>query len=87
VGWTMCMSDSPNHDHKVAFKRLSDPLAVEPTLITYPGFFTAWTDSGHLLLTTGDGLAILDKSGNVLRKAGIEGRTTGDEATWRRWHR
>jgi prepilin-type N-terminal cleavage/methylation domain-containing protein len=87
VGWTMCMSDASNHDHMVAFKRLADPLSVEPTLIKYPGFFAAWTDNGNLLLVCGDGLAILDKSGNLVRRSRIEGGAVGDEATWRRWHR
>jgi prepilin-type N-terminal cleavage/methylation domain-containing protein len=85
VAWTMCMSGDSNHEHKVAIKRVDDPLAVEPTYITYPGTFAAWTDSGNLLMGTGDGLAIIDKNGNELRRLRVGESVVGEEATWRRW--
>jgi len=83
VAWTMEMDSRGNN--KAAIKRLADPLWVDPTYISYPGNFAQWTDSGNLLFCTGDGLAIVDKSGNEVRRVHIGEGTVSEEASWRRW--
>jgi len=89
VAWTMNMDG--HSVTKTAIKRLNDPVSVPPTLITFDGDFIAFTDSAQLLFVTatrvsyGNGLAILDRNGKVLRTSQIgEGVNWGD-GSWRRW--
>jgi hypothetical protein len=84
VAWTM-QTGSADTDRKTAIKRLADPAVVEPTYISFPGYFVQWTDTGNLLFMHGNGMSILDKSGRVVRSAYIEEGVVTDEASWRRF--
>jgi prepilin-type N-terminal cleavage/methylation domain-containing protein len=80
VAWTMWTFRTG--DLKTAVKRLHDPARVEPILINVNGYFLQWTDSGNMLFAVPGGLAITDRSGNIIRTANV-GRSS--QASWRRW--
>ena len=62
VGWTM--SGKPSGP---AFKRINDPPWVQPTMPKLNGSFGRWTDDGNILMVTGTGFAVVDKSGKLVR--------------------
>ena len=76
---------------KTAIKRLNDPVVVPPTLFTFDGDFIAFTDNAQLLFVTatkvsyGNGLAILDRNGKVLRTCKIGEGVNWGNGSWRRW--
>jgi len=85
VAWSMSMDEqSAGTFRKIAIKRLNDPLPIEPDLITFKGDFIAFTDNAQLLFVTENGLAILDRNGNVVRTTHVCDVYWGD-GSWRRW--
>jgi len=89
VAWTMNMDG--HSAKKTAIKRLNDPVVVPPTLFTFDGDFIAFTDNAQLLFVTatrfssGNGLAILDRNGKVLRTSQIGQGVNWGKGSWRRW--
>ncbi|HEV8378230.1 MAG TPA: prepilin-type N-terminal cleavage/methylation domain-containing protein [Tepidisphaeraceae bacterium] len=83
VAWTM--ENMRTNTSKIALKRLHDPAQVEPILLDVNGSFLQWSDSGNMLLSVPGGLAIADKSGNIIRTANIPRSNFNRDASWRRW--
>jgi prepilin-type N-terminal cleavage/methylation domain-containing protein len=84
VAWTV----SDGNKSQTAIKHVRDPSWVQPSFITSRGYFSQWTDDGHLLFCTGDGMAVVDREGKVLRAFELPLGTHSGWASWRRyWHR
>jgi prepilin-type N-terminal cleavage/methylation domain-containing protein len=81
VAWTV--SDGSNH--KTAIKHIRDPSYVQPTYLTFSGYFSQFTDDGNMLFCTGDGMAVLDRNGTVLRTFDVPYGTTSGWASHRRY--
>ena len=83
VAWAMQMNWAG--DRKTAIKRLHDPAQVQPILLNVDGFFLQWTDNGNMLFSVPGGLAIVDKTGNIIRSASVGKTSWNRSASWRRW--
>jgi prepilin-type N-terminal cleavage/methylation domain-containing protein len=81
VAWTVTNGSS----HKTAIKRVADPSSMEPTYITFSGYFAQWTEDGNMLFLTGNGMAVLDKSGRTVRSWSVPYGTTSGWASWRKY--
>jgi len=81
IAWTV----SDGNNHKTAIKRLSDPCSMDPSYINFIGYFAQWTEDGNLLFLTGDGMAVLDKSGNTVRSWSVPHGTHSGWASWRHY--
>jgi prepilin-type N-terminal cleavage/methylation domain-containing protein len=81
VAWTV----SDGNNHKTAIKAVGEPSWAQPSYITFNGYFSQWTDDGNLLFCTSDGMAVLDRDGNILRTFAVPQGTTSGWASWRRY--
>jgi len=80
IAWTV----SDGNNSKTALKHLADPASVQPNFIKFDGTFVQWTEDGNLLFATGSGMAVLDKSGHVVRSWSVP-YGTGVWASWRHY--
>jgi prepilin-type N-terminal cleavage/methylation domain-containing protein len=89
VGWTV----SDGNNSMTVIKHTASPPNMPPTYLRpmnpagpFPlGQFAQWTDEGNLLFCTGNGMAIVNKDGEVLRHFSLENGTHSGWASWRRY--
>jgi prepilin-type N-terminal cleavage/methylation domain-containing protein len=68
IAWTV----SDGNNSKTAIKSVKDPSWMEPSYITVSGaYFSQWTDDGNMLFCTGNGMAIVDRNGDVLHRFSV----------------
>jgi len=81
IAWTV----SDGNNHKTAIKRVADPSSMQPSYITYSGYFAQWTEDGNLLFLSGNSMAILDKYGKIVREFNVPPGTVSGWASWRKY--
>jgi prepilin-type N-terminal cleavage/methylation domain-containing protein len=82
IAWTI--SDGRGTRY-TAIKPLASPSWTQPTYIYFQGSFSQWTDDGNLLFCTGDGMAVVNKDGKLLRSFEVPQGVHGAWASWRQF--
>src|SRR5437867_11375017 len=81
VAWTV----TDGKTTKTAFKRVADPPAAEPSYLNFPGRFQQWTEDSNMLFVTATGMAVLDRSGKIVRQFNVRYAPEIGNASWRHY--
>jgi prepilin-type N-terminal cleavage/methylation domain-containing protein len=84
IAWDM---DNGN-DYHTHIKQVGAPAWMTPTILKLPydyWAFVGWTEDGNLLHQAGNGFAVVDKTGRVVRLIPTSIGPASDEGSWRRY--
>jgi prepilin-type N-terminal cleavage/methylation domain-containing protein len=83
VAWTA----TDGKAQMTGFKSVNDSSWATPSFITVFGRFCLWTDDGNLLLSTGNGMIVVDRNGVTVRSFYVPFTIDGGAVAMRRyWH-